>query len=271
MKIRMIVWKIIASGKPADTNIDTIRKILILNALLLPGLLFSLTFGIHALIMGNTVLGMADISVFLFQLWLYLFMRNADNLEMPISLAVNALLLFFLVIASQGGTENSAVLWILLFPTAAVFLMGTRKGLTLSLVMLLGVLAVFSLGGKVFVQAIYTGTFKIRVIAVYSVVTLLAVIAEELRGRIHDNLVRSNKEKEQAIEKLNRSIEEIKTLQGIIPICLHCKKIRDDEGFWQAVEEYVQYRTEAQFSHALCPDCAKEFYPEFVEEPATYK
>jgi len=57
--------------------------------------------------------------------------------------------------------------------------------------------------------------------------------------------------------------KEIRQLQGILPICSHCKKIRDDKGYWSQVESYIQMRSEAQFSHSICPECAKKYYPDF--------
>ncbi len=65
-------------------------------------------------------------------------------------------------------------------------------------------------------------------------------------------------EKNKLIKELSEASEEINTLQGIIPICMYCKKVRDDEGFWHQVENYVSARSLAQFSHGLCPDCLKK-------------
>jgi DNA-binding response OmpR family regulator len=65
------------------------------------------------------------------------------------------------------------------------------------------------------------------------------------------------------VGELSLALEQIKTLRGIVPICASCKKIRDDEGYWQQVEVYVRDHTEAEFSHAICPDCVKKLYPEF--------
>ena len=61
---------------------------------------------------------------------------------------------------------------------------------------------------------------------------------------------------------LEKALNEIKTLRGILPICMHCKKIRSDTGYWQQVEQYVTENTDAQFSHGLCPDCMKTVYPD---------
>jgi len=61
--------------------------------------------------------------------------------------------------------------------------------------------------------------------------------------------------------KLQKALDEIKTLRGIIPICAHCKQIRDDEGMWKRMEEYIHAHSEASFSHGICPGCMQEHYP----------
>lgn len=68
------------------------------------------------------------------------------------------------------------------------------------------------------------------------------------------------------IEELQRALSEIKTLRGIVPICSSCKKIRDDQGYWNQVEVYVRNHTEASFSHGLCPECIRRLYPELANE-----
>jgi len=69
-------------------------------------------------------------------------------------------------------------------------------------------------------------------------------------------------EREKLISELQNAMAEVKTLSGLLPICSHCKKIRDDQGYWQNVEEYVRQHTEAEFSHGICPDCIAKLYPE---------
>lgn len=68
------------------------------------------------------------------------------------------------------------------------------------------------------------------------------------------------------VEELQKAMSEIKTLRGIIPICVHCKKIRDDKGFWEAVEKYIEERSEAGFSHGICPDCLRKYFPDIAAE-----
>jgi CheY-like chemotaxis protein len=69
-------------------------------------------------------------------------------------------------------------------------------------------------------------------------------------------------ERQQAERDLQKAFDEIRTLRGIIPICAHCKKIRDDKGFWSQVETYIEKHTEAVFSHGICMDCVKVLYPD---------
>lgn len=71
---------------------------------------------------------------------------------------------------------------------------------------------------------------------------------------------------QEANDKLQRALEQVKTLRGIVPICMHCKKIRDDKGYWNQVEVYVRNHTEAEFSHGLCPDCLQQVYPDLLDE-----
>jgi len=68
-------------------------------------------------------------------------------------------------------------------------------------------------------------------------------------------------EREALVNELEKALEQVKTLQGLIPICSSCHKIRDDNGFWQRLEEYIEAHSEAEFSHGICPDCMKTLYP----------
>lgn len=68
------------------------------------------------------------------------------------------------------------------------------------------------------------------------------------------------------ITSLKNALEEVKTLECLIPICSHCKKVRDDEGFWQQVENYVQKHSKFEFSHSICPVCARTLYPDLMED-----
>ncbi|MGO9569809.1 MAG: hypothetical protein ACLP5H_19930 [Desulfomonilaceae bacterium] len=73
---------------------------------------------------------------------------------------------------------------------------------------------------------------------------------------------KAEQEREQVIVKLQQALAQVKRLSGFLPICASCKKIRDDKGYWQQVEAYIRDHSEVEFSHSLCPECAKKLYPE---------
>ena len=72
-------------------------------------------------------------------------------------------------------------------------------------------------------------------------------------------------QREQLIKELQCALSEIKTLRGIIPICSFCKKIRNDDGYWEQVDVYIHKHSEADISHGICQDCMKVHYPEEYE------
>ena len=77
---------------------------------------------------------------------------------------------------------------------------------------------------------------------------------------------RGEDEREKLIADLQEALANVKTLSGLLPICSYCKKIRNDEGYWQQLEAYIHQRSEAQFSHGVCPDCYKRVVAEMDEE-----
>jgi len=76
----------------------------------------------------------------------------------------------------------------------------------------------------------------------------------------------TEEERERLVAELREALDKIKTLRGLIPICASCKKIRDDKGYWNQVESYVSEHSLAEFSHGICPDCAKKLYPEYYTD-----
>jgi len=73
-------------------------------------------------------------------------------------------------------------------------------------------------------------------------------------------------ERQSLMLKLQKALEEVKTLKELLPICSGCKKIRDDQGYWQSVEKYLLDHAGVKFSHGLCPECLRKMYPDLAEE-----
>jgi len=94
------------------------------------------------------------------------------------------------------------------------------------------------------------------VVFIFLVFSLMIYISRRIREFMISKAILEEKNKE-----LLKALDEIQKLKGLIPICASCKKIRDDKGFWQQVETYIEKFSKIEFSHGLCPDCAKEIYP----------
>lgn len=118
----------------------------------------------------------------------------------------------------------------------------------------------FTLYTDVYGLANMVGHF-LKIVAFYLIYK--AIIECGLR-RPYALLFRKLKRREEA---LTQALDEVKTLRGIVPICAACKKIRDDQGYWQQVDVYLHEHTEADFSHGICPECLSKLYPEYEEDP----
>ncbi len=75
---------------------------------------------------------------------------------------------------------------------------------------------------------------------------------------------RAERERERLIVELRQAADQIKTLRGLLPICASCKNVRDDQGYWDHIENYIQAHSEARVSHGICPDCFQKLYPHLV-------
>lgn len=95
----------------------------------------------------------------------------------------------------------------------------------------------------------------------YGLIWLLGVGGLQFLFR---SLRKESKRREKVISELEDALGEIKQLSGYLPICCSCKKIRDDSGYWQSLEKFISERSEAQFTHGLCKECASRLYPEFL-------
>lgn len=106
-------------------------------------------------------------------------------------------------------------------------------------------------GGEMW-QVICNRALALIVIWVTAGLTLQRKIGEEKR--------------EEAVLEREKALEDVKILRGFFPICASCKNIRDDKGYWNQIETYIRDHSEADFSHGLCPVCAKKLFPEIYKE-----
>jgi nitrate/nitrite-specific signal transduction histidine kinase len=82
-------------------------------------------------------------------------------------------------------------------------------------------------------------------------------LEQEIRER-----KKTEEQRDKVIFDLQKALSEVKTLRGFLPICSHCKKIRDDKGYWNQIESYIAEHSDAEFSHGICHECAQKYYPD---------
>ncbi len=89
----------------------------------------------------------------------------------------------------------------------------------------------------------------------------VAILAVDITER-----KQAEEERKKMIQELNETLAQVRSLRGLLPICASCKRIRDEKGHWQALETYISGHSEAEFSHSICPSCAQNLYPEFMDK-----
>ncbi len=104
----------------------------------------------------------------------------------------------------------------------------------------------------------------ISVFIIYLGIVLARMISnlnKEIANRMRsENLVQQEK------KKLSEALTKLKVLSGLLPICVSCKKIRDDAGYWNQIENYISEHSNAEFTHGICPECSEKLYPEFQDD-----
>ena len=83
--------------------------------------------------------------------------------------------------------------------------------------------------------------------------------------RLEKELLSADQALRQRVRELEEALSRVKTLSGLLPICASCKRICDDKGNWTNIESYISDRSDADFTHGICPDCTKKLYPEYSE------
>ena len=266
-KIKQVLWNILSSGR-AETDIEVLRKIFLLNLICILGVVFLGTLGAIAYIQRYYLLCVLDLTILLFLLGLLTALRKSKKDAVIALIGTVVIGIFYTYLIITGGVNNTAYVWAFTYPLIALFLLGVKPGTLLTLLLLAIACMVFALGSRIAFFTSYSANLVIRFIPAYTTVFLFALVMERLREIVQSRLKNLNSALAQAVGKLEiankdlqEKIDEIKILQGIVPICSSCKKVRTDKGYWERVEKYVQDRSDARFSHGICPECAKKLYP----------
>lgn len=119
-------------------------------------------------------------------------------------------------------------------------------------------------------KLVYISVFILSLIFILSLFIIHQGIRETWKRRAAEDKLQQHNEQLEELVRLRTSdledaLSKVKLLSGFIPICASCKKIRDDKGYWNQLESYIKQHSEAEFSHSICPQCAKKLYPKFTK------
>lgn len=280
IKLKQLFINTFTSDLPPDTDLEVLRKFYLMNLIGILGTIFLTLLGLVSLVQGNYSLFVANFLVLLFLLYLFFYLRRTKHHVSVGRIGTAAIGLFYFFHVALGGAHNTTYVWVFTYPLISLFLLGAGPG-SLASFLLLGLMClVFVFGDRIAYFTSYEADLILRLTTSYVTVTLFALAMERVRyitqnrlqvanaklGDAVKSLEQTQCEKDSLILELKQTLDEVKTLQGIIPICASCKKIRDDRGYWRQVEEYLKSHSHAEFTHGICPGCIKELYPDLYDE-----
>ncbi len=218
--------------------------------------------------------------------WLRLRGGHDDLMVYRVNALIFGLLVLYMIVV--GGDGGSKSLWVFVYPLIIIFLFGVTEGAIWTFALLASITGLLWLPWSVKPVYPYPEAFKIRLVSMYLVLIIVtsgfefsrrryraAMLREKekleretllLNQEVQERL-RTEREKEILIGELQDTLAQVRTLKGLVPICAHCHRIRDDQGFWNQLETYLREHSDAQFSHGICPACVAAHYPEVGPNP----
>jgi len=213
------------------------------------------------------------LAIGLFVGWLFVKSYGKDKLVYRINtLIYSVLVLYMLLLGGEGGAK---ILWMYTFPLISFFLLGKNEGLYWNVAIIFLAVLIFWNPLSLSIVYSYPSEFITRFIMTYMLISTISywyeyyhyhyLIKIELKNKIlRQEISKRKKEKKERIRVINElqsALNEVKELQGILPLCSYCKKIRDDSGYWEQVDVYINKNTAADISHGICPECIKQHFP----------
>ena len=244
-KLKQSIWNIIASGLPSSHDIETLRKICLLNVIILLGMVFLGALGVIAFIQQDRVLGVADFLVFGFLVGLFTHLRRTKRMDQVGRVGTVAVCLFYGFLFAYGGVGNSAYVWVFTFPLISLFLVGIRLGSWLTFLLLAFCVLVFLLGSTVSFITTYNSSLIPRFLAAYLVIYLFSFIMEKVRITVQQRLKMANGKKEFALVELRKKTDKlVETNLQLLSEMAERKQaeeaLEESERFFEDVIESIQ-------------------------------
>jgi len=230
---------------------------LFLVCISIPVLLY---FGLSELIIGNILEGWLDVFTSLFfAVTGLIFYKKPNKWYYRIFSAILIITIFYDLMVNVGN--EFTWFWLNPFPVALYFLLGKKEGVFWALCMFLLILLFLYMPFMPYVDQYIPGD-KFRFVISWLLIAGIAYALESARHQYFQKFIKQHVELLEEKSNLQEALASIKVLNGLLPICANCKKVRDDTGYWNQIEHYIKKHSDADFSLSMCPDCAKELYPE---------
>ena len=239
------------SGSP-DLPVDERRKRMLLIICILVTVPMISIYGAIDWFAGRRMEGAVIISAALIFLSIAYLARKLKRMIQAYRISAGLVFVLLVYELAIGGGEGHAFLWFYFYPIALFFLFGRREGMIWVIATLWVMVGFLFFDFGTYDYAIGEST---RFLLTYGIVVIVSFALESSRGYYYNALLNEKKSLEEALS-------QVKTLRGLLPLCAYCKKVRDDQGYWNQIEAYVAEHSHADFSHGICPECAQKYYPE---------
>ncbi|MCU0600417.1 MAG: PAS domain S-box protein [Desulfobacterales bacterium] len=186
------LWNIFSSGDPKDYDLEALRKMFLLNLMMILGSFFLTLLGILEIIIGDYILASVNFSFFIILICFFLYLRKTKNYHFISLIGTTITGAFFSFLIAYGGFGNTTYMWSFTYPLIAIFLLGGRRGTVFSLIFLTAACIIFILGTIFDLFASYNVYLKFRFIPAYLTIYLLAFVMEKTREIIQRRLEDSN-------------------------------------------------------------------------------
>ncbi len=176
------------------------------------------------------------------------------------------------IIYLSGNNSSELYITYFLVILIAAFSTSLKQLIGLSVILCVAYGVLLALGVKE--SGSLSESHLLRIPMLFIMATFYGVFAEKVRRERHSKvelidyvaaLKRAEQERESLIRQLQDALTKVKVLQGILPVCARCKKIRDAKGSWHAMEAYIREHSDADFTHGVCPECLNKLYPGYSE------
>jgi len=215
-KIKRFFWNIVSSNLPTDYDLEALRKIFLLNMLAILGIFFLALLGTITIVEMDYFLGAVDFTILAFLIVLFLYLRKTKKHEIVGVVGTITIGIFYFYLLAYGGISNTAYVWAFTYPLISLFLLGTKLGSLMSLLLLGMICIVFMFGTKVAFFTTYSIDLSIRYISAYLIIHLFSYIMEKVRSIVQSRLETTNIEIEKALEKVqDKSIQLAESNEGL--------------------------------------------------------